>query len=227
MSPRIALTTACSDSPSKLNVAAPEDPPRLGGGALAAAWLMTWPVPRRICGCRPASDASGSTAPAPMTTVAPPSATIASVPAVRICTPAAPWRAGSTSPSRRTVGTGVLAQPASNATSRPATTGRKDDRGDTPGEALRGDRGCTGGNGFMRCTLRAHGRWLRAGGRRRIGHGRGLAAQAGAAGLDPLTDRIHPGLVGGRYRVGRPGLDPGVGVGLGIHRVAGARRRGG
>src|SRR6478735_11683415 len=49
MSPRIAFTTACSDSPSKLNVAAPELPPRFGGGALAALRLMTSPLPRRIC----------------------------------------------------------------------------------------------------------------------------------------------------------------------------------
>ena len=91
----MALTTACTDSPSKLKVAEPLlAPPSEGSGALAALRLIICPLPRRICACGPVTGASSSFMAA-------------------VC--AAP---GTTSPVaagavRRTSGTGVLAQPAS------------------------------------------------------------------------------------------------------------------
>src|SRR5687768_14346898 len=104
MSPRMALTTACTDSPSKLKVAAPElAPARCGGGAAAASRLMTWPVPRWICGCGPRASVVGSA----------PCAAPATAPSL-------PLRTTGTkrSPSRWTVGVGTLAHAASN----PAST---------------------------------------------------------------------------------------------------------
>src|SRR5690606_19731039 len=47
MSPSTALTTACSGAPSKLKVDSPLLAARPGRGALAAAWLMVWPLPWR------------------------------------------------------------------------------------------------------------------------------------------------------------------------------------
>src|SRR6478735_7514968 len=58
----MALTTAGTDSPSKLKVAAPLVPPRRGGGALAAPRLITWPVPRRITGVGPFSSGGNRSA---------------------------------------------------------------------------------------------------------------------------------------------------------------------
>src|SRR5690554_4586032 len=51
MSPRIALTTACSGAPSKLKVDSPLVAAMPGRGSLAAAWLMVWPLPSRTCAC--------------------------------------------------------------------------------------------------------------------------------------------------------------------------------
>ena len=76
----MALTTACTDSPSKLKVASPVAS-IAGGGADATRWLMTWPVPRRICGRGPASlAASGS-----LLTPPPTAAVELAVPALRWC----------------------------------------------------------------------------------------------------------------------------------------------
>src|SRR5512141_2044934 len=73
MSPRMALTTACSDSPSKLKVAAPVLAPRFGGGALAALRLMTLPVPRRMIARGVSSGDCGSAwVCTPLTTVTAP-----------------------------------------------------------------------------------------------------------------------------------------------------------
>ncbi|WP_230583903.1 hypothetical protein [Xanthomonas arboricola] len=45
------MTTACTDSPSKLKVALPLlAMPSVGAGALAALWLIMVPLPRRITG---------------------------------------------------------------------------------------------------------------------------------------------------------------------------------
>src|SRR3546814_2265683 len=59
MSPRIALITACSDSPSKLKVVSPVVPARFGGGEAATALLIVRPVPRRICACGRLASSSG------------------------------------------------------------------------------------------------------------------------------------------------------------------------
>src|SRR5690606_14529069 len=58
MSPRIALTTACSGAPSKLNVDSPLLAASPGRGALAAAWLMVWPLPWRTCARGPSASSS-------------------------------------------------------------------------------------------------------------------------------------------------------------------------
>src|SRR5688500_10882456 len=94
MSPRIALTTACSDSPSKLNVASPVLPARFGGGDAAASRSITTPLPRRICAR--GMSASG---------VVPSAVAAPGVPGAGTCVPA----------SRRTVGDGEEAQAARQA----------------------------------------------------------------------------------------------------------------
>jgi len=53
----MALTTACTDSPSKLKLAVPVVAGKPGGGREAAPRLMVWPVPRRICALGPSSSA--------------------------------------------------------------------------------------------------------------------------------------------------------------------------
>src|SRR5688572_12090098 len=110
MSPRIAFTTACSDSPSKLNVAAPLLPPRFGGGAEAALRLMTWPEPRLICAV--GAPVVGST-PGGNAVVCVP---LASVIVVGNCVCTVGVR-----PSREILATGGVAQPA-NATAVAAIT---------------------------------------------------------------------------------------------------------
>src|SRR5690606_29040927 len=112
MSPRIALTTACSDSPSKLKVVSPVVPPRFGGGEAATALSIVRPVPRRICACgRPASPsarASADTGPA-------------AVPA---------WPAsGARAPSRLRLGAGMVEQPASTVANRAAANALDRKRG--------------------------------------------------------------------------------------------------
>jgi hypothetical protein len=60
MSPRIALTTACTDSPSKLKVAVPLLACDSDGAAAAAALrLIMVPLPRRITACGVPSAPSG------------------------------------------------------------------------------------------------------------------------------------------------------------------------
>src|SRR5687768_12399691 len=108
MSPRIALTTACSDSPSKLNVACPVLPPRLGGGALAASRLMVWPVPRRMTG---RGSTSGDSSGWRLT----PSWSADDVPGGGATPRAA---------SRRMVGAGLLAHAASRVASNATSIGR-------------------------------------------------------------------------------------------------------
>src|SRR5690606_3410187 len=102
MSPRIAFTTACRDSPSKLKLAWPLLASE-GGGALAALWSIGAPLPRRITGAGPASPSSSSTE----RRMSP--------------SPAACWPA--CAPGRRslwrTCGCGALAQPASRTRARP------------------------------------------------------------------------------------------------------------
>src|SRR5690606_40111667 len=104
MSPRIALTTACSDSPSKLKVVSPVVPPRFGGGEAATALLIVRPVPRRMRACgRPASS-SGS-------------ASVETGPAV----PAWPASATAARASPRlTLGAGIVEQAASRVAARAA-----------------------------------------------------------------------------------------------------------
>src|SRR6476620_3430644 len=105
MSPRMALTTAWSDSPSKLNVAEPVLAPRFGGGALAALRLMTVPVPRRTIARGVSSGDWGSAwVCTPLTVVIGPVAPAAlDVPAGGTCVSTA---------FRWTVGAGMLPQAA-------------------------------------------------------------------------------------------------------------------
>src|SRR5690606_25136906 len=113
MSPRIALTTACSDSPSKLKVVSPVVPPRLGGGEAATALLIVRPVPRRICACgRPASPsarASADTGPAAV--------------------PAWPASGAARAPSRLTLGAGIVEHAASMVANRAAANALDRERG--------------------------------------------------------------------------------------------------
>src|SRR5690554_6395043 len=60
MSPRIALTTACSGAPSKLKVDSPMVAAVPGRGPPAASWLMVRPLPVRIWACGGAVACSGS-----------------------------------------------------------------------------------------------------------------------------------------------------------------------
>ncbi len=113
----MALTTACTASPSKLNVASPVLPARLGGGEAAAPWLMTWPLPRRICARgTPSSSASGCAA-------APPAAIAPAVPS------SAAGRIGAGVPPRRTSGSATDAHAVSDKTRQAAIAVFRGDRG--------------------------------------------------------------------------------------------------
>src|SRR6476646_8597230 len=114
MSPRMALTTAWSDSPSKLKLAEPELAPRFGGGALAALRLMTVPVPRRTIARGVSSGDWGSAwVCTPLTTVTGPDVPAAlDVPAGGACVSTA---------FRCTVGVGMLPQ-ATRVAARKATS---------------------------------------------------------------------------------------------------------
>src|SRR5690606_12426700 len=103
MSPRIALATACSDSPSKLKVTAPVVARRPGGGDAAAPVSMTTLVPRRSCGAGSRASTSAATV-VPATVV--PAGMGAAAPA---------GGAARRSPSREIVGAGTVAQPARRA----------------------------------------------------------------------------------------------------------------
>src|SRR5690606_21681473 len=104
----MALTTACTDSPSKLKVASPGASSE-GGGVAARRWLMTWPVPGLSWGV---SAAGGRLA-------ASPSSAAASPPR---------WPARGSAP-RWIVGAGMLAQPASTASRAAAARERNRRRG--------------------------------------------------------------------------------------------------
>src|SRR5207342_134405 len=199
MSPRIALTTACSDSPSKLNVAAPLVAPRFGGGAEAALRLITWPVPRRISGRAPASapSCSGSdfTPLTPVTTTERPVSPALDVPAAG---------ARLSSPRRCTFGGGMLAQAAITVARTATSALRRWKRANWERKVIAGG------------TLRVLGRCCGV---------LGLLAQLRPALFDALADAFHlllgRGLVAGggsvRRRLGG-GFRGGLGCGA-IHRL--------
>src|SRR5690606_5531677 len=117
MSPRIALTTACSDSPSKLMVVSPVVPPRFGGGEAATALLIVRPVPRRICawGRPAASSGKASADTGPVAVPASPASAVAAVAAL------APWRL--------TFGAGIVEHAASTVVTRAAANALDRERG--------------------------------------------------------------------------------------------------
>src|SRR4249919_4037358 len=107
----MALTTACSDSPSKLKVDSPLLP-STGAGAAAARVLMTWPLPRLIT-----ARLSGGGPPLPLPTASG-SATA----------PSGARRIATASGLRCTTGPMGVTQPASSTVSASANVSRSRER---------------------------------------------------------------------------------------------------
>src|SRR5690606_24740502 len=206
----MALTTACSDSPSKLKVTSPTSPGS-GRARLAASRLMNTPVPGSIWRSEGASIAGRSSSP-------PPSA--AATGTISVAT------------GGGAAGRGDAAQPASNTSSRLAANACRPRRGARPGIPVTRPGRASRRFGVTRALLRSR----RGASVAFLVGARGFLAHLPAPFLDAPADHLGPGFrghfLGLRFGLGLAGLALELGLSvpglarLGLGPGLPAKRRG-